>query len=351
MQTKVMPCDGAGIRAAADLLRRGELVGFPTETVYGLGAAALQPQAVAKIFAAKGRPADNPLIVHIAGREMAEPVARFTPLAEKLAARFWPGPLTLVLPRRAVVPDIVTAGLDTVGLRWPSHPAAAAMIAAAGLPVAAPSANRSGRPSPTLARHVLEDLAGRVPLILDAGPVEIGLESTVVDATGALPVLLRPGKITMEELASFCGGCLLPDGKSSERPPAPGMKYRHYAPQGALYLAADYRAAEALRQRLLAADPAPPLMLLSDASANYFRGQGLPEDEILSLGANEAEFAARLFAALREADTRRAGRIICETTKESGLGRAIMNRLARAAAAATEPGGGVLPSPAAEGKA
>lgn len=332
METRCCACTEDAILAAAACLRRGELVGFPTETVYGLGADALRPQAVARIFAAKGRPADNPLIAHICSYEMGAAIARFTPLAEKLAAEFWPGPLTLVLPRLAVVPDIVTAGLDTVGVRWPSHPAAAALIRAAQTPVAAPSANLSGRPSPTLASHVYEDMAGKIPLILDAGPVEIGLESTVVDATGALPVLLRPGRVTFEQLRALCGGCLLPDGKSSERPAAPGMKYRHYAPRGALYLAGDHRAAEALRLRLLSEAPTPPLLLLPDASADYFRGLGVPEREIIRLGASEESFAARIFAALREADQRRAARIICQRVPTQGLGRAIMNRLEKAAA-------------------
>jgi len=331
METRLYPTTEEHLAEAAALIRSGQLVGFPTETVYGLGADALQADAVAGIFAAKGRPADNPLIAHICSHAMAEQLAEFTPLARRLAERFWPGPLTVVLPKKSIVPDIVSAGLPTVAIRWPSHPAAARLIELAGTPIAAPSANKSGRPSPTLASHVWEDLQGKVPLILDGGAVEIGLESTVVDARGQVPVLLRPGRITMEQLRELAGDCLLPDGLSGKRPMSPGMKYRHYAPQGALYLAADYRAVEALRTHMLEEDPTPPLLLVPDAGADALAAHGVPQEEMIRMGQSEEDMAARLFAALREADTRGAARIICQQAEESGLGRAIMNRLHKAA--------------------
>ena len=322
-----------GLELAGKLLREGGLVGFPTETVYGLGASALDEAAVAAIFAAKGRPGDNPLIAHIDSLEMGRELVAFTPLAERLAARYWPGPLTMVLESRGRTPRSVSAGLDTLAVRFPSHPGARAMIRAAGLPVAAPSANLSGRPSPTLARHVLEDMAGRIPLILDGGPVEIGLESTVVDARGETPVLLRPGRVTREELAALCGDCALAGTKECQRPAAPGMKYRHYAPQGQLSLVNDWREAEALRERMLAEAADRPLLLLSAESAAALTARGVPREEVLSLGpeGDSGAFAHNLFAALREADRRQARRIIGQRVAENGLGAAVMNRLNKAA--------------------
>lgn len=331
MQTTLCPINEQTLAQAAQLLQAGEVVGFPTETVYGLAADALSTAAVLKIFAAKGRPADNPLIAHVCSWPMAESLATFTPLARQLAAAFWPGPLTLVLAKQPPVPEVVTAGLSTVALRWPAHPAALRLIELTGRPLAAPSANRSGRPSPTLASHVWEDLAGEIPLILDGGAVQIGLESTVVDATGEFPLLLRPGKISPEQLQQLCGKCLLPTQTAAEKPASPGMKYRHYAPQGELHLVADWRAAEALRLSLLADTAKPPLLLLPDAAAAELVRRGVPEAEIIRLGSNDTQLAARLFAALREADQRQAEQIICLAVAESGLGHAIMNRLSKAA--------------------
>ncbi len=341
METQIIDVrdrDSAGARQAfawaGELLRAGGLVAFPTETVYGLGADALNSQAAEGIFAAKGRPADNPLIAHIDSLDMGERLAGFTPLGLRLAKKYWPGPLTLVLPKRPIVPDATTAGLNTVALRYPAHPAAQALIQAAGLPIAAPSANLSGKPSPTLAQHVYEDLAGKIPLILDGGPVLIGLESTVVDAQGDLPVLLRPGQISLEELAAFCGDCLLPAGEAARRPAAPGMKYRHYAPKGALYLAPDWRAIEAQRLALLVQGPEEPLLILSQESAGELQARGLRPENMLIYGSrgDQAAYARTAFACLREADRRGAGRIIAETVPQQGLGRAIMNRLSKAAA-------------------
>ena len=228
--------DDEKLLPAAEALRRGQLVAFPTETVYGLGADANDPAAVARIFAAKGRPPDNPLIVHLADPDQLGSVARqIPPLALRLLEAFAPGPLTLVLPRSSHVPDIVTAGLDTVAVRFPAHPVARRLLQLARVPVAAPSANRSGRPSPTRAWHVLEDLGDRIPFLIDGGPCEYGLESTVLDLSTGKPVILRPGSITAEDIASVAGlpvSAVLPDrSDGSAAPRAPGMKYRHYAPR------------------------------------------------------------------------------------------------------------------------
>ena len=336
MQTQILDISAPSIQQAASLLRAGQLVAFPTETVYGLGASALDGAAVSSIYTAKGRPSDNPLIAHVASLEQAQQLVEFTPLAERLASRYWPGPLTMVLPNRGLVAPQVSANLGTLAVRWPAHPVAQQLIRAAGLPIAAPSANQSGRPSPTLASHVLEDLTGRIPLILDGGAVEIGLESTVVDASGPLPVLLRPGRITAEELRTLCGGLLYPQGSASQHPPAPGMKYRHYAPQGDILLVPDWRAAQAAlhsaQAQQAAAQGQQPLLLLSEYSAEQLlQRQAVEAQQIISLGSSCEQMAARLFAALRTADQRGAKLLIVETVAEEGLGLAIMNRLNKAA--------------------
>ena len=207
MQTKLCKADEESLLLAARLIAEGEVVGFPTETVYGLGADALNEAAVRKIFAAKQRPADNPLIVHIADTAALDGlVQRVPPAAQALMAAYWPGPMTLLFPRKKEIPDVTTAGLDTVGIRLPAHPVARALIRRAGVPIAAPSANRSGRPSPTTARRVMEDMQGRIPLILDGGACEVGVESTFIDATGEIPVILRPGGVTPEMIRRVCGG-------------------------------------------------------------------------------------------------------------------------------------------------
>ena len=228
--------DDALLMPAAQAIRQGELVAFPTETVYGLGANALDGTAVARIFAVKGRPADNPLIIHLADLDaLSQLIDHLPPLAEKLFAAFSPGPLTLVLPRSRQVPDEVTAGLETVAIRLPAHPIARRLIQLAGLPIAAPSANRSGRPSPTRAWHVIQDLGGLIPYIVDGGACYYGLESTVVDVTGSTPVILRPGSITAADIrrvaGSVAGAVDEPAAYVSQAPRAPGMKYRHYAPR------------------------------------------------------------------------------------------------------------------------
>lgn len=228
---------------AGEILKSGGLVAFPTETVYGLGGDALNPEASAKIYAAKGRPSDNPLIVHIADMEALKVLASEVPEKAKiLADRFWPGPLTMIMPKSDAVPYATTGGLDTVAIRMPSHPTAYELIRSSGVYIAAPSANTSGRPSPTTAQHVYEDLNGRIDMIIDSGKVDIGLESTIVDLTGEIPTILRPGYITRAMLEEVVGPVTIDKAILAEhedpnlRPKAPGMKYKHYAPKGDLVI-------------------------------------------------------------------------------------------------------------------
>jgi L-threonylcarbamoyladenylate synthase len=316
--TTVNATPGA-IAEAAAALRRGALVAFPTETVYGLGADATNGLAIAALYAAKGRPSFNPLIVHVAEMQAAVPLAHVTPFAEQLAAAFWPGPLTLVLAKRPGCPvaELATAGLDTIALRVPAHPVAQALLRAAGLPIAAPSANRSGHVSPTTAAHVEADLGDRAAMILDGGPTPLGLESTVVDATGTEPVVLRLGAVTRENLARALGRPIALATGDPSQPASPGMLARHYAPRTSLRLdARDVRPGEAL----LAFGPAPPHH--AGAMVN------------LSPAGDLMEAAANLFAALRTLDAAGAETIAAMPIPEQGLGEAINDRLRRAARAA-----------------
>ena len=307
------------IADAAACLRRGGLVAFPTETVYGLGVAALDPAAVRRLFAAKGRPADDPLIVHLASLDALAPLVTAPPPAvAALAARFWPGPLTLVLRRSPLVPDDVTAGLDTVAVRVPAHPVARALLAAAGIPVAAPSANLFSRPSPTQAGHVLEDLDGRIDLVLDGGSTQVGVESTVLDLSGKVPEVLRPGAVTLEMLRP-----LLPDVRMRVAAAAagpqrsPGLLTKHYAPRAPLTLY------EGPADRVLA-------RIRHDAGLAQASGRRvgllLPDDDA-------AVTAARLYAALREFDAAGVEEIFASLpTTTDGLSHAVADRLRRAAA-------------------
>ncbi len=302
---------------AAAILRRGGLVAFPTETVYGLGADATDARAVAGVFAAKGRPADNPLIVHLADAAALGEVAEGgSPLAA-----LWPGPLTLVLRRRPRgVCDLATAGLATVAVRVPDHALARALIAAAGCPVAAPSANRSGRPSPTTAAAVLEDLDGAIDAVLDGGPTDVGVESTVVDATEDPPRVLRLGGLPLEALRR-----LAPDiavGGDARR--SPGTRYRHYAPRAPVVLAPGEAVAG-----LLAADPRAAALVTDETAARLPAGRG----GVARLGplADAAAHARRLFEALRSLDRGQPSVIVAEILPEAGLDRAVMDRLRRAA--------------------
>ncbi|MGQ9779545.1 MAG: L-threonylcarbamoyladenylate synthase [Bacillota bacterium] len=332
---EVEPTHPAVQRAAA-ILREGGLVAFPTETVYGLGANGLDEEAVRKIFAVKGRPADNPLILHLGGPEEARSVVAAWPeTAARLADAFWPGPLTMVLPRLSSVPPVVSAGLPTVAVRVPAHPVALALIRAAGLPIAAPSANASGRPSPTEAAHVLADLGGKVEMILDAGPTEIGVESTVVDLTAPVPRLLRPGGVSVAALEAVLGPVGL-DLKAAdlERPLAPGMKYRHYAPRAPLFIVVGAREAVVRfmareAEKAAAAGRRLALLVHGDAAASLAPAGGL----IFDLGPRgRTEVAAqRLFSLLRACDEAGAEAILAEAEEEEGLGLAVMNRLLKAA--------------------
>ncbi len=316
--------DPAAIAEAAQALRQGLLVAFPTETVYGLGAHALQPEAVARIYAAKGRPPDNPIIVHIGHPEELGAVAREVPPAARLlAARFWPGPLTLVLPRAPQVPDITTAGLDTVAVRMPAHPVALALIRAAAVPVAAPSANRSGSPSPTRAQHVLDDLGPLVDVVVDGGPCPVGVESTVLDVTGGEPVILRPGGLTKEALEEALGRPVRM-GRGEELARSPGTRHRHYAPKAQVIIASRPQLGEVVRQlaqqgRRVGVIATRPLALPPGTLARLV-GRGL------------RRYAHELFDALRELDALGCEIIVAEAVPERGLGLAIMDRLRRAAA-------------------
>jgi L-threonylcarbamoyladenylate synthase len=318
---RILPADEpAAIDEAARIVRGGGLVAFPTETVYGLGADAFNPRAVARVFEVKARPSFDPLIVHLARAADLPRVAEAgDPRAARLAARFWPGPLTLVLPRREEVPDLVTSGLDTVGVRVPAHPAAHALIQAAGTPVAAPSANPFGYVSPTTAAHVASLLGDRVDLVLDGGPCRVGVESTILSLAAESAVLLRPGGVPREELEEALGVSLAVAGPA-ERPLAPGQLRRHYATRTPL--------------RILSgpAGPAPAgrigLLALRSAPA----GGGYEAVEVLAPDGEPASAAPRLFAALRRLDTLGLDLILAEPCEERGLGHAIMDRLRRAAA-------------------
>lgn len=333
--TELLPVTPEALAQAGTLIRSGELVAFPTETVYGLGANALDADAVKRIFEAKGRPGDNPLIVHISAVEQLGPLISVepSPMARALMDACWPGPMTLIFPKSDLVPMAVTAGLDTVAVRFPAHPAARALIDAARRPVAAPSANRSGRPSPTTAAHVLADMDGRIPMILDGGPCAVGLESTVIDMTGDVPRILRPGGVTPEMITAICGAARVDEAvmrplREGERPRSPGMKYRHYAPRGSLTVVQGDEAAVIARiEQLYDAAEGTPLIL---ALEGHLPAYG--DRRALSLGVDAAGMARALFDALRQADDLGADALFSEAVPADGLGLAVMNRLGRAAA-------------------
>ncbi len=308
-------------------MRRGGLVAFPTETVYGVGADALNPAAVKRIFHAKGRPADNPIIVHIAElKHLIILSEEIPPIAKNLMKRFWPGPLTLILKKSTKVPQEVTAGQDTVAVRMPQNNVALALINAFGGPIAAPSANLSGYPSGTTAEHVFQDLQGRIDLILDAGPVEVGVESTVLDISTHPPAILRPGAVTPEQLQAVIGEVTL-GGTSRISKRSPGTRYRHYSPRAQVILAkensecsemAEEFAARGRKVGLVIPDPAPHM------ARSAILVKAMPQDL--------EGYARRIFATLRELDEQAVDLIIVKEVEEKGIGVAIMDRLRRAAA-------------------
>ncbi|MBR6767693.1 MAG: threonylcarbamoyl-AMP synthase [Clostridia bacterium] len=337
METKLLPLSDDAIEEAGKLIREGQLVAIPTETVYGLGANALDENAVKSIFEAKGRPGDNPLIVHISDISQLYPLIAGEPsdAAKRMMDAFWPGPLTMIFPKSDIVPMAVTAGLNTVAVRFPAHPAALRLIEAAQRPIAAPSANRSGRPSPTAARHVFEDMDGRIPMILDGGDSDVGVESTVVDMTGTYPRILRPGKVTQEMISDIVGKASVDPAvmrplQEGEKPRSPGMKYRHYAPEGQLTIVqGSHEKVCRLISRMYddaLNDGHTPLILALEAHIPTYEGR-----RTLSLGQDADDMAHAIFADLRDADTLGADILFSEAVSTEGVGLAVMNRLGRAA--------------------
>lgn len=321
------------IRRAAEIIRAGGLVAFPTETVYGLGASALNEKAAEKIYMAKGRPSDNPLIAHVAYPQEAERIAFVPPVFYRLAQRFMPGPLTVIMPKREIVPDGVTGGLDSVAVRCPSHPVAHRLIREAGVPIAAPSANRSGAPSPTTAAHVLHDMDGRIDMILDGGACEIGVESTVIRLTDNGCEILRPGAVTEEMLAAVCktvtvAGAVTQPALAGDKPLSPGMKYKHYAPRAEVILV-DAATPEDFAAYVRAHAAVGTAVIASEEHVSLFAG--IP---VLLFGKtdNAEEESHSIFALLREADDRALERLYVRLPPAKGEYLALYNRLIRAAA-------------------
>ena len=330
--------DMDAIKKAGDILKAGGLVAFPTETVYGLGGNALDPQASMKIYAAKGRPSDNPLIVHIAELEQLEKITTEIPEGAKiLAEKYWPGPLTMIVWKNEKVPYETTGGMDTVAIRMPNHPVALALIDESGCMIAAPSANTSGKPSPTEAGHVALDLDGKIPMILDGGPVGIGIESTIIDLTEKVPMILRPGYITKEMLEEVLGeevridpGIIASD--STKKPKAPGMKYKHYAPKADLVLVeGEQEAVVAEINALVREKQAAGLkvgVVATDETESLYQA-----DYVVTIGARSDEdaIARHLYKILREFDDWNVDAIYSESFSTPRIGQAIMNRLMKAA--------------------
>lgn len=327
------------LREAAKYILNGGIVAFPTETVYGLGANALNPLAVRKIFEAKGRPQDNPLIVHISDIEDVYKYAQKVPdKARTLMDKFWPGPMTLVFKKKNIIPHVITAGLDSVGIRIPSHPVARAFIKECGVPIAAPSANISGKPSPTKAEHVLEDLNGKIDAIIDGGSCDVGVESTVIDVTQSVPMILRPGGITYEQIRDAIGEVAIDPAIKGEfmqedfRPRAPGMKYKHYSPEAEVYIVKGriddvVKKINALAEKDLSEGKKVGIMATAQTHKMYKYGK------IVVVGDREDALgiAHNLFNVLREFDNAGVDIIYAEAIDEEGLGLAIMNRLVKAA--------------------
>lgn len=319
MKTELLSCidnEGLAISRAASLIREGELVAIPTETVYGLGANGLNPDAAKKIYVAKGRPSDNPLILHIANRTQLDQIADTShPLLNQLVEAFWPGALTLVLPKKDLVPLATTGGLETVAVRMPNHRIALEIIRQAGVPIAAPSANTSGKPSPTKAEHVTADMQGKIAAIVDAGPCKMGIESTVLDLTQSTPVILRPGGVTKEQIEAVVGK--LGTSTAKMRSHSPGTKYRHYCPTAEVIIianAASFDTSIFLQKKVAWIGSHPPIGV-----THVFKM------------ATDEEYAREIFDALRMCDQLGIELIVVEEIRETGLGTAVMDRLRRAA--------------------
>lgn len=342
MKTELRKVDSSHIdekimEEAAEIIRSGGLVAFPTETVYGLGADALNARASERIYEAKGRPSDNPLIVHVAEFKALEQIAEdVPPEARILSDAFWPGPLTMIVRKNDRVPRETTGGMDTVAVRMPSHPVALELIRRSGGYIAAPSANTSGRPSPTLAEHVAEDMNGRIPMILDGGPVGIGIESTIIDLTEDIPMVLRPGYITPDMLREVIGEVRMDPGiiaaDSDRKPKAPGMKYKHYAPRADMILidGDEERVVEkinALAREAEASGKKAGIIATDETKGRYDRG------EVVSIGARQDEdaIARHLYRILRQFDDMEVDVIYSESFATPRIGQAIMNRLLKAA--------------------
>ncbi len=336
-----LPLNMDGIREASEILRQGGLVAFPTETVYGLGGDATDKEASKKIYAAKGRPSDNPLIVHIAKFSQLEDISKDLPeTAKKLADAFWPGPLTMVVNKNEVIPYETTGGLDTVAVRMPNNPVALALIEESGCMIAAPSANTSGRPSPTKASHVYEDLSGKIDVILDGGPVDIGLESTIVDLTEDVVTILRPGYINMDMLKKVVGEVRIDPGivyndkgtLSGAKPKAPGMRYKHYAPKGDLTIISGEEqkvvaAINELTKESIDNGSKVGIIATSETADRYKAGQVL----VIGERADESSIAHNLYDILRQFDELDVDVIYSESFATPNMGQAIMNRLLKAA--------------------
>lgn len=332
METLILTTDENEIKKAGEIIRGGGLVAFPTETVYGLGANALSADASKKIYAAKGRPSDNPLIVHICDRNEIDNIAEDIPKTAKIVIeKLMPGPVTIILNKKDTVPDTVTAGLKSVAIRFPANETAQRLIRAAGVPVAAPSANLSGKPSPTKAKHVIDDMTGRIDAIIDGGNCDVGVESTIIDFTGDVPTILRPGGITLDDLKAVgvkaeIDKNILQSVAQNEQPKCPGMKYKHYAPEAEVTVVEGEK--KAVQKKI------KELIKGTDKIAGVLTMYGADYDNavILSAGSTNKEYAKNLFSALREFDELGVEVVFAEFCSDDGYGLAVKNRLYKAAA-------------------
>lgn len=333
METKLLTASDDDIALAGEIIKNGGLVALPTETVYGLGASAFNPDAARKIYAAKGRPSDNPLIVHICDKAQISEIAEdITPEAKRVIDAFMPGPITIILKKNPIVPDAVTAGLKTVAVRYPLNETACRLIRAAGVPIAAPSANLSGKPSPTDVSHVIEDMTGRIDAIIDGGRCDVGVESTIVDFTDEMPVILRPGGVTYDDLKKVVPTIkidknILRSIGADEVPKSPGMKYKHYAPNAEVtVIEGEKENVQRKIKELLSDNEGKIAGVLAMYGADYDNAVILPAGE------SNKEYAKNLFSALREFDRLGVEKVYAEFCEKDGYGLAVKNRLYKAAA-------------------